>query len=148
MSTGMTYSTSVGLCWKRATAISMAYDVLYDPPGGVGAAWLAVSGGAGSATGAADLRTVRPSPVWWTGSRAPLGGGRQRWRRHQSRQSQRDGAAAHLASHPKELGARGMELWLSPRSTFTMLVNILSPECWRKKREGVSPPWTSCGGRQ
>jgi hypothetical protein len=54
----MTYSTSVGLCWKRATAISTAYDVLYDP----------------------------------------------RWRQHRSHQSQRDGAAARLASHPKELG--------------------------------------------
>jgi hypothetical protein len=31
VSTGMTYSTSVGWCWKRAAAISTAYDVLYDP---------------------------------------------------------------------------------------------------------------------
>jgi hypothetical protein len=30
MSTGMTYSTSVGSHWKRAAAISVAYDVLYD----------------------------------------------------------------------------------------------------------------------
>jgi hypothetical protein len=35
MSTGITYSTSVGSRWKHATAISTAYDVLYDPPGGV-----------------------------------------------------------------------------------------------------------------
>jgi hypothetical protein len=74
--------------------------------------------------GAADLRMARPSAVRWTGSHAPLGGGR---RRHRSHQSQRDGAAARLASHPKELGARGMEPWLSPMSTFTRLVNILPP---------------------
>jgi hypothetical protein len=73
MSTGMTYSTSVGSCWRRAAVISMAYDVLYDPPGGVGVAWPVVAGGAG---GAADLRTSRPSLVQWTGSHAPLGGGR------------------------------------------------------------------------
>ena len=30
MSTGMTYSTSVGSRWKREAAISSAYDVLYD----------------------------------------------------------------------------------------------------------------------
>jgi hypothetical protein len=102
MSTGMTYSTSVGSCWKHAVATSTAYGVLYDPPGGVGAAWPAASGGAGGAAGAADLRTARPSPVRWTGSHAPLGSGRQRWRQHRSRQSQRDGAAARLASHPKE----------------------------------------------
>jgi hypothetical protein len=35
MSTGMAYSTSVGSRWKQAAAISTAYDVLYDPPGGV-----------------------------------------------------------------------------------------------------------------
>jgi hypothetical protein len=41
-----------------------------------------------------------------------------------------------------------MEPLLSPLSTFMRLVNILPPECWRKKREGVSPPRTSCGGRR
>jgi hypothetical protein len=56
MSTGMTYSTSVRSCWKRAAAISTAYDVLYDPLGGVGVVWPAVAGGAGGAAGAADLR--------------------------------------------------------------------------------------------
>jgi hypothetical protein len=130
---------------KNASATSTVYDVLYDPPGSVRAAWPAVAGGA---AGAADLRTARLSPVRWTGSHAPLGGGRQRWRRHQSHQSQRDGAAARLASHPKELGARGMETWLSPLSTFTRLVNILPPECWRKKREGALPPRISRRGRR
>jgi hypothetical protein len=46
----------------------MAYDVLYDLPGGV------------------------------FSSQAS-------WRRHQSHQSQRDGAAARLASHPMEMEA-------------------------------------------
>jgi hypothetical protein len=41
-----------------------------------------------------------------------------------------------------------MELQLSPLSTFTRLVNILSSECWRKKREDVLPPRTSCRGRR
>jgi hypothetical protein len=35
MSTGLTYSTLVGSRWKRATAISTAYDVLYDLLGSV-----------------------------------------------------------------------------------------------------------------
>jgi hypothetical protein len=74
-------------------ATSMAYDVLYDPPGGVG-----------GAAGATDLRTARPSPVGWTGSHAPLGSEWRRWKRHRSHQSQKDGAAARLASHPKEVG--------------------------------------------
>jgi hypothetical protein len=133
---------------KHAAATSTAYDVLYNPLGSVRAMWPVVAGGAGGAVGAADLRTTRPSPMRWTGSHALLGGGRRRWRRHRSHQSQRDGAAARLASHPKELGARGKELWLSPLSTFTRLVNILPPECWRKKREGASPPWASHGGRR
>jgi hypothetical protein len=65
------------------------------------------AGGAGDATDVADLRTARPSPVRWTDNHAPLGGGRQRWRRHQSQQSQKDGAASRLTSHPKELGREG-----------------------------------------
>jgi hypothetical protein len=105
----------------------MAYDVLYDPPGDVGAAWPTVAGGTEGAAGAADMCTVRPSPVRWTGSHALLGGGRRRLRRHRGHQSQRDGAAARLASHPKELGARGMDPWLNPLSTFTRLVIILPP---------------------
>jgi hypothetical protein len=50
---------------------------LVQPPG-----WHrnSVAGGARDATDAADLRTVRPSPVRWTDSHAPLDGGRQRWR--------------------------------------------------------------------
>jgi hypothetical protein len=104
--------------------------------------------GAGDTTDAVDLCTARPSPVQWTNSRASLGDRRQRWRRHQNHQSQRDGATARLASHPKELGARGMDPWLSPLTTFTRLVIILPPKCWRKKWEGASPPRTSCGGRR
>jgi hypothetical protein len=92
------------------------------------------AGSVGDATDVADLRTARPSLVRWTDSHAPLGGGWQRRRRHQSHQSQRDGAAARLASHSKELGVRGMESWLSLLPTFTRLVIILPPECWRKKR--------------
>jgi hypothetical protein len=49
---------------------------------------------------------------------------------------------------PQRVGARGMEPWLNPMSTFTRLVIILPPECWRKKWEGASPPRTSRGGRQ
>jgi hypothetical protein len=96
MSTGMTYSTSVGSRWKCAAAISMAYDILYGLLGGV------------------------------FSSRA----GGHHWRQHRSHQSQRDGAAARLTSHPMELKlTRGMELQLSPLSTFTRLVNILFSEC-------------------
>jgi hypothetical protein len=86
-----------------------------------------VANDAGDATGEADLRTTRPSPVRWTDSRAPFGGGRQHWRRHRSHQSQKDGVVARHASHPKRVGARGMEPWLSPLSTFTRLVIILPP---------------------
>jgi hypothetical protein len=48
---------------------------------------------------------------------------------------------------PKNWGARGMEPWLSPLPTFMRLVITLPPECWRKKREGASPPRTFRGGR-
>jgi hypothetical protein len=60
------------------------------------------SGCAGNATDAADLRTARSSPVRWTNSRAPLGGGRQRWRRRQSHPSQgaRHAAADGTCSRP------------------------------------------------
>jgi hypothetical protein len=109
---------------KHATATSTAYDVLYNPR--------ATSEQRGlrnrrrnSAAGAVDLRTARPSPVRWTGSHALLGSGRRRWRQHRGHRSQRDGAVARLASHLKELGARGMDPWLSPLSTFTRLVIIL-----------------------
>jgi hypothetical protein len=136
---------------KNVATTPMAYDVLYDPPGSVGAAWPAVAGGAGGATGAVDLCTARPSPVRWTGSHAPLGGRRRRWRRLRGRQSQRDGAAAWLASHPKESGGGGgpgVAPRRTPLSTFTRLVIILPPECWRKKQEGALPPRTSRGGRR
>jgi hypothetical protein len=63
-----------------------------------------MAGGAGGAADAADLRTARPSPVRRTGSHAPLGGGKRRWRRRRIHQIQRDGAVARLASHPKDLG--------------------------------------------
>jgi hypothetical protein len=53
------------------------------------------AGCAGNTTNAADLRTARLSPVRWTDSRAPLGGGRRRWRRHQSHPSQ---GARHAAA--------------------------------------------------
>jgi hypothetical protein len=61
-------------------------------------------GGVGGAAGATDLRTARPSPVRWTGSHASLGSEWRRWKRHRSHQSQKDGAAARLVSHPKEVG--------------------------------------------
>jgi hypothetical protein len=53
------------------------------------------AGCAGNATDAADLRMARSSPVRWTDSRAPLGGGRRRCRRHQSHPSQ---GARHAAT--------------------------------------------------
>jgi hypothetical protein len=105
-------------------------------------------GGAGDATDVADLRTAQPSPLRRMDNHAPISSGRQRRRRHQSHQSQRNGAAAWLASHPNILGARGMEPWLSPLPTSTRLVIILPPECWRKKWERASPPRTSRGGRR
>jgi hypothetical protein len=58
------------------------------------------------ATDAADLRTARPSPVRWTNSRVPLGGGRRHWRRRQSHPSQ---GARHAA-------ADGARSWPAPRS--------------------------------
>jgi hypothetical protein len=48
----------------------------------------------GNTTDAVDLRTAQPSPMRWTDSRAPLGGGRRRWRQHQSHPSQ---GARHAA---------------------------------------------------
>jgi hypothetical protein len=66
-----------------------------------------------------------------------------RWRRHRSHQSQRDGVAARLASHPMELEldqfmavyhealvelTRKMEPQLSSLSTSARLMNILETE--------------------
>jgi hypothetical protein len=53
---------------KNAAATSAAYDVLYNPLGGVRAVRSVAQG---------TLRTARPSPVRWTNSRAPFGGGRR-----------------------------------------------------------------------
>jgi hypothetical protein len=107
-----------------------------------------VASGAGGAAGAADLRKARLSPVRWTGNHAPLGG------RGGALQAALKPSKPKRWNHntvrfpPQRVGARGMEPWLSPLSTFTRLVNILPPECWRKKREGASPPRTSRGGRR
>jgi hypothetical protein len=49
---------------KNAAAAPATYDVLYAPPPGAAA-------GVGEAVDAADLRTVRPSPVRWTSSHGP-----------------------------------------------------------------------------
>jgi hypothetical protein len=65
-----------------------------------------VVGGARDAMDTVDLRTVRPSPVRWTDSHAPLGGGRQRWRRHQS----------HLSQGARHVAADGACSWPAPRS--------------------------------
>jgi hypothetical protein len=70
---------------KNVVATSTVYDILYNP---LGRRRNSVVGGAGDATGAADLRTARPSPVRWIDSHAPLDSGRQRWRRHQSHPGQ------------------------------------------------------------
>jgi hypothetical protein len=56
------------------------------------------TGCAGNTTDVADLRTARPSPVRWTNSRAPFGGGRRR-RSHPS-QGARHVAADGVCSRP------------------------------------------------
>jgi hypothetical protein len=98
-----------------------------------------------SAMGTADLCTARPSPVRWTGNHLPLGGVGSGTEAIEAKESEPQHGSLPT---PKELGARGMDPWLSPLSTFTRLVIILPPGCWRKKREGASPPRTSHGGRR
>jgi hypothetical protein len=127
---------------KNAAATSTAYDVLYDPPGGVGAAWSATQG------------TLRMRQTCARRDRRPCGGRTAPPRSTMGRcvgggtkAKEIDPQHGSLPT-PKSWGARGMESWLSPLSTFTRLVIILPPECWRKKREGVSPPRTSRGGRR
>jgi hypothetical protein len=84
---------------KNVATTSMAYDVLYDPSSGIRAVWPAAQG------------TPRMRRICARRDRRPCdgrtAGGRQRWRRHQSHQSRKDGATAWLASHPKELGREG-----------------------------------------
>jgi hypothetical protein len=84
---------------------------LVQPPGGIETAWPA----ARDATGAADLRTARPSPVRWTDSHTPLDGGRQRWKRHQSHPGQgaRHAAAdgAYSRPTPRSRGSPPLQGW-------------------------------------
>jgi hypothetical protein len=87
-------------------------------------------------------RDRRPYGGWATTLRLAVGGGTEALKANEMEPQH-----GSLPT-PKELGARGMESWLSPLSTFTRLVNILPPECWRKKREGASPLGTSHGGRR
>jgi hypothetical protein len=130
---------------KNATATSTAYDVLYDPLGSIGAV----------------RPTVQETPrIRWTCARRdrrPCGGrtatphlaaggsvgGGTKTIKAKEMEPQHDSLPT-----PKNWGARGMESWLGPLSTFTRLVIILPPKCWRKKREGASPPQTSRGGRR
>jgi hypothetical protein len=77
---------------KNVVVTSTTYDILYNPSG---RRQNSVAGGKGDATGAADLHTTRPSPVRWMDSHAPLDGGRQHWRRHQSHPGQ---GARHAAA--------------------------------------------------
>jgi hypothetical protein len=106
MSTGMTYSTSVGSRWKRAAAISTAYDVLYDRLGGV---FSSQASGSGHLNACAIAKS--PSPL------SSYGGDDE-------------------AIKAKELEARrqtALAVWpvrrsRSSPSTFTRLVNILSSE--------------------
>jgi hypothetical protein len=61
------------------------------------------AGCVGNAMDAADLRTARPSPVWWTNSRAPFGSGRRR-QSHPSqgaRHAAADGACSRPAPHSR-----------------------------------------------
>jgi hypothetical protein len=104
--------------------------------------------GAGDTTDVADLCMVRPSPVRWTDSLAPISGRRQRWRRHQSHRSQRDGAAARLASHPKILGGVRDGAVAQPAAHLHEAGNHPSPQMQEEEAERASPPWTSRGGRR
>jgi hypothetical protein len=130
---------------KNAAATSTTYGVLYDPPGSVGAVRPATQG------------TPRMRWTYARHDRRPCGG-QTATSRLAAGGSVEGGTKTIKAKEmepqhgslptPKELGARGMESWLSPLSTFTRLVIILPPECWRKKREGASPPRTTPGGRR
>jgi hypothetical protein len=111
---------------KNAAATSTAYDVLYDPPDGVG--------------------TVRPAArgmprMWRTCARRdhrPCGG-RTATPRSAAGDSIRGGTKAIKSKEmepqhgslptPRYWGVRGMEPWLSPLPTSTRLVIILLPEC-------------------
>jgi hypothetical protein len=100
----------------------MAYDVLYVPPSGVGAAWPTAQG------------TLRMWRTCARRDRRPYGG-RTSTPRSAVGGSVGGGTKAIKAKKmepqhgslptPKELGARGMEPWLNPLSTFTRLVIIL-----------------------
>jgi hypothetical protein len=130
---------------KNAAATSTAYDVLYDPSGGVGAV-RPVAQGTPRMQRTYARRDRRPYGGWTTMPRLAAGvsvGGGTKAIKAKEMEPQHGSLPT-----PKELEARGMEPWLSPLSAFTRLVISLPPECWRKKREGASPPRTSHGGRR
>jgi hypothetical protein len=131
---------------KNAVATSTAYDVLYDPPGGIGAAWPVVQGTLRMWRTCTRRdrrpcggRTATPRSV----AGGSVGGGTKAIKakkmepQHSSLPTPielgraRDGAVAQLAVHLHEAGNHPHPL-----------------ECLRKKQEGASPPRTSRGGRR
>jgi hypothetical protein len=130
---------------KNTTATSTAYDVLYDPSGSVGAV-RPVAQGTPQMRWTCARRDRRPCSGRTTTPRLAVGGsvgGDTKTIKAKEMEPQHGSLPT-----PKNWGARGTESWISPLSTFTRLVIILSPKCWWKKREGASPPRTSRGGRQ
>jgi hypothetical protein len=131
---------------KNAVATSTVYDVLYDPPGGVGAAWPAVQ------------RTLRMQRTCAQCDRRPCGG-RTATPRLAARSSVGGGTKAIKAKKmepqhgslltPRELGGTRDGAVAQPAVHLHEAGNHPHPpECWRKKREGASPPWTSRRGRR
>jgi hypothetical protein len=129
---------------KNVVVTSMAYNVLYDPRAtserrGRRRRGRHGCGGPAHSTTVARAVDRQPRPAWRQKAAleaAPKPSKPKRW------------SCSTTRFPPQRVGAHGMEPWLSPLSTFTRLVIILPPECWRKKREGASPPRTSRGGRR
>jgi hypothetical protein len=108
---------------KNAAATSTAYDVLYAPRAALeqcGRWCRGRYGCGGPAHGATVARAVdgQPCPAWRREAAleaAPKPSKPKRWSRSTAR------------FPPQRVGARGMEPWLSPLSTFTRPVIILPP---------------------
>jgi hypothetical protein len=130
---------------KNAATTSTVYDVLYDPQGGVGAVQSAAQG------------TPRMRRTCARCDRRPYGG-RTAMPRLEAGGSVGGGAKAIKAKEmepqhdslptPKELGGVWDGAVAQPAVHLHEASYHPSPECWRKKREGASPPRTSRGSRR
>lgn len=107
---------------KNTDVAPAAYDVLYRP--------LSAAAGAGKAVDVADRRTVRPSPVRWTGSHAPTK--RQEAASEATPRPSKPGNRARgVRRHPQSAGPAYPKFASSARLANALLPRMLEEEAGR-----------------